>query len=101
MYSFLLSPFSGCDVKVFQSCKSHLLEMASPDALIRLRSTPLVDEQTALCEIYMKKQHHSSIEAFIKFHISSTKSNNDVLMQVCHSIAAIKLSSLATILHFV
>ena len=72
--------------------------MASPDALIRLRSTPLVDEQTALCEIYMKKQHHSSIEAFIKFQISSTKSNKDVLMQVyVIQLQLVKKSSLANI----
>ena len=65
-------------LQVLNLCKSLLLEMASPDALIRLINTPLVEEQTMLCQIYMKEQHHVSLEDFVQCHISTTKG---VLMQ--------------------
>lgn len=56
--------------------------MASPDALIRLGSTPLVDEQTEICQIYMEKQHHASLEAFIQSEICSAECTKGMLMQV-------------------
>lgn len=56
--------------------------MASPDALIRLGSTPLVEEQTAICQIYMEKQHHSSLEAFIQSQICLPECTKGMLMQV-------------------
>ena len=64
--------------------------MASPDALIRLGGTPLVDEQSTLCKIYMEEQHHSSLEDFVQYHINLCATDHKfinhtkgVLMQVC------------------
>ena len=61
-----------------------MLEMASPDALIRLGGTPLMDEQTVLCRTYMEEQHHSSLEDFVRCQISLPKCTKGVLMQVSH-----------------
>ena len=58
--------------------------MASPDALIRLGDTPLMDEQTALCKTYMEEQHHSSLEDFVRCQISLPNCTKSVLMQVCY-----------------
>ena len=56
--------------------------MASPDALIRLINTPLVEEHTKLCKIYMERQHHMSLEDFVQYHISKTTfTKQGVLMQ--------------------
>ena len=60
--------------------------MASPDALICLKETPLVEEQTTLCQIYMKEQHHVSLKDFVQYHIQTTKyTNRGVLMQASYS----------------
>ena len=62
--------------------------MVSPDALIRLGGTPLVDEQGTLCKIYMEKQHHSSLKDFVQYHINACETDHKhtkgVLMQVCN-----------------
>ena len=56
--------------------------MASPDALIRLINTPLEEELSTLCEIYMEEKHHESLEDFVKHRIHKTKcSKQGVLMQ--------------------
>ena len=84
-----------CVSKVFKLCKSLLLEMASPDALIRLTSTQLLDEQRALCEIYMEEQHHSSLEAFVQSQIALPKCARGILMQVlCYVTSNDNLPSL-------
>ena len=56
--------------------------MVSPDALIRLEGTPLMDEQTALCKTYKEKQHHSSLEEFVRYQIFLPNCMKGVLMQV-------------------
>ena len=59
--------------------------MASPDAMVRLKETPLVEEKSALCQIYTMKQHHMSLEDFL-IHSTNTHtkhhSTKGVLMQV-------------------
>ena len=63
-------------------CKFLLLEIAPPDSLIRLSSTPLVDEQSDLCRMYQEEQHHSSLKAFLEYHIHLPGGTKGWLMQV-------------------
>lgn len=51
--------------------KRILLQMASPDALIRLKNTSLERQQKRLHRIYFSEQHHGSIVHFLKHHIES------------------------------
>ena len=49
--------------------KAILLQMASPDALIRLYCTALVKDQKNLSQIYFSEQHHGSIVQFLSYHL--------------------------------
>ena len=51
--------------------KRILLQMASPDALIRLKSNSLERQHKRLHHIYFSEQHHGSIVQFLKYHIES------------------------------
>ena len=51
--------------------KRILLQMASPDALIRLKSNCLERQHKRLHHIYFSEQHHGSIVQFLKYHIES------------------------------
>ena len=57
-------------LQVLNQCKHLLLQIATPDALVRLRQTPLVQEQEELCEIFEKKQLHSSLAKFVEHQFS-------------------------------
>ncbi|XP_019860584.1 PREDICTED: E3 ubiquitin-protein ligase rnf213-alpha-like [Amphimedon queenslandica] len=59
-----------------------LLQMASPEALIRLKSTSLEDEQKHLSQIYYFEQHHGSIVEFLNYHLHKTHDLSGLLIQV-------------------
>ena len=53
---------------VMERSKSLLVQMASPDALIRLQRTRLTDERKNITTTYTE-QHHGSIRDFIYHHL--------------------------------
>ena len=61
------------------SCKI-LLQMASPDALIRLERTVLTEEAKKLSEIYFSDQCHGSIVQFLQHHLQTHTVNSDGLL---------------------
>ena len=63
---------------VFQRSKDLLLQMASPDALIRLKCTTLADQQKQLSQTYFSKQGHESIVEFLSHHLLDSHSLNRV-----------------------
>ena len=73
---------------VLIQCKMILLQMASPDALIRLCCTALANEQKRLSHIYFSEQHHHSVAHFIKYYLkkgsSHTAGHNGLFIQVSH-----------------
>ena len=68
--------------KVFECSKNILLEMASPDALIRLKNTSLADEQKQLNDIYFIKQNHGSVVQFLSSQFSNDHREDGLLIQV-------------------
>ena len=66
--------------KVLECSKNILLEMASPDALIRLKNTSLGDEQKKLCHTYFITQNHGSVVQFLQKHIDSPAQSIDGLL---------------------
>ena len=69
--------------------KRILLQMASPDALIRLHRTALADDQRTLSHIYFSEQHHGSIVQFLVHHLhncSHIEDNCGLLIQVSYNI---------------
>lgn len=66
---------------VLARSKKILLQMASPDALIRLQNSPLDDRRERLSQIYYIEQHHGSIVDFLCHHLHSNHSNG-LLIQV-------------------
>lgn len=62
--------------------KRLLLQTATPDAIIRFKSTKLKDEADELFETYFDEQHHSSAEDFLQFYLDSPESQQGLLMQV-------------------
>ena len=68
---------------VFECSKKLLLKMASPEALIRLKHTSLVDEQKKLSHIYFVEQHHGSIVEFLNHYFHrNTHGSSGLLIQV-------------------
>lgn len=60
-----------------------LLQIASDDALIRLKRTPLADQQKEFMQVYFSEQHHDSIINFVCHHIKDDDGTSDgLLMQV-------------------
>ena len=67
---------------VLQSSCNLLLQMATPDALIRLQHTALADQQKMLCWVYCSEQYHESLTQFLQHHINSASEGNGLLIQV-------------------
>lgn len=74
-----------------RSC-SMLLQMASPDALIRLKYTPLKNEQQKLCEIYFEEQKHDSLVDFMENQFEKAGDDN-----VSIQVSILKISTIAPI----
>ena len=70
-------------MQVLKRSQYLLLQMASPDALVRLEQSPLADQKEELLELYFKRQHHNSLEDFLAHHLqrNGTRGEN-LLMQV-------------------
>ena len=68
--------------RVLECSKNILLEMASPDALIRLQNTSLADEQKRLSHTYFTEQSHGSIVQFLVNQFSNNDSESGLLIQV-------------------
>ena len=74
---------------VFDQSKKILLQMASPDALIRLCRTALADDYEELRQIYFSEQHHGSIVQFLVHHLhngSHMSGQCGLLIQVSYNI---------------
>ncbi len=69
---------------IFERSCEILLQMASPDALVRLQKSRLADTQQELSKIYFFEQHHDSLLQFLEYHLQITdaKEGNGLLMQV-------------------
>ena len=55
--------------EVLQRSQSLLVQMASPDALIRLKRTPLTDQQQQQISKDYSSQCHASIAEFLSHHL--------------------------------
>ena len=69
--------------------KRILIQMASPDALIRLHCTALADDQRSLSQIYFSEQHHGSIVQFLVHHLRNSSHMSGqcaLLIQVSYNI---------------
>lgn len=62
--------------------KYLLLQTASPDAVVRLEKTVLVDEKMEVKRIYFQQQHHESLEDFLNHHVHGSHGQDGLLMQV-------------------
>ena len=74
---------------VLTQSKKILLQMASPDALIRLHCTSLADDYEELRQIYFSEQHHGSIVQFLVHHLhngSHMSGQCGLLIQVRYNI---------------
>lgn len=69
-------------MQVLKLSKYLILQMASPDALIRLYKTDLAEERDDLNELYFESQHHQSIHDFLLYHTAGSVSGGGLLMQV-------------------
>lgn len=68
---------------VFECSKKIFLQMASPEALIRLKYTSLADEQQKLSHIYFFEQHHGSIVEFLNHYLHrNVHDSSGLLIQV-------------------
>ncbi len=59
-----------------------LLHTASPDALIRLKRTPLEDQADKLSQVYDCEQCHSSLKEFLSYQLTDDTEEGGKLMQV-------------------
>ena len=71
---------------VLQRSQYLLLQMASPDALVRLKDTALASSAGQLSKVYFSEQHHGSIRDFLSHHLKSVSNVDEgTLIQVCNS----------------
>ena len=62
-----------------------LLQIASDDALIRLKKTTLAEQQEEFLELYFSQQCHNSVIDLVRHYITSVeRSREGLLMQVCN-----------------
>ena len=60
-----------------------LLQMASDDAIVRLKNTTLADQQEELMQLYLSERHHNSIINFVQYHMQNdVESQEGLLLQV-------------------
>ena len=76
--------------EILQHCKKLLLQMATPDSIIRLKCTGLADQQKEISRIY-SEQCHGSIGEFLCHHMREFSDHNSrgLLLQVsffCHNL---------------
>ena len=70
---------------VLQRSQYLLLQMATPDALVRLQHTALASNAKELTLTYFTKQHHGSISDFLRHYLKDvSNSEYGSLFQVCH-----------------
>ena len=70
---------------VFDRSCEILLQIAYPDALVRLQKSQLADsQQQELFRVYFFQQHHDSLLQFLEYHLQNTdaEGGNGLLMQV-------------------
>ena len=67
---------------VFKCSCNLLLQMASPDALIRLPKSGLENLQKDLSETYFSDQFHGSLVQFLRFNFDCEETSDGLLMQV-------------------
>ena len=71
-----------------------LLQMASPDALVRLKDTTLASTAGQLSKVYFTEQHHGSIRKFLSHHLKNvTNVDEGSLIQVCDNHVFVSLYS--------
>ena len=79
--------------QVLRLSRYLLLQIASDDALIRLKRTSLADHQKEFMQVYFSEQHHDSIISFVCHHLKDDGSTSDgLLMQVCTELLGIPYS---------
>lgn len=61
--------FTGNGIQVLKLSQYYLLQTASPDAMVRLQKTSLANKSKVLQQIYFERQHHSSLENFLAYHL--------------------------------
>ena len=84
-YNNIIATCNHLITQVLRLSQHLLLQIASDDALIRLKRTALADQWEELTQIYYLQQHHSSITDFLQHHIqecSDLGSQDGLLMQV-------------------
>ena len=70
---------------ILQRSQYLLLQMATPDALVRLQHTALASSAEELTLMYFTKQHHGSISDFLRHYLKdASNSEYGSLFQVCH-----------------
>ena len=79
-------------LQVLRLSQYLLLQIASDDALIRLKRTSLADQQKEFMQLYFSEQHHDSIVDFVYHHIKDDNDGNSdgLLMQVCTTTVIIR-----------
>lgn len=65
------------DEEVFALAKGLLLDCATPDAMVRLKSSDLATQEVLkLQRIYFQQQHHRSLHHFLQDHLNSSQSSS-------------------------
>ena len=71
-------------MQVLKRSQYLLLQTASPDALVRLKHSPLADQRKELLRVYFQ-QHHGSLEDFLAHHLQMNGTQGESLLMQVHS----------------
>lgn len=67
--------------------KHLLLQIATPEAILRLKHSDLADIKGEVEQVYFQQQCHRSVEAFFNRYMNKSYCNTGALMQVTINIA--------------
>lgn len=62
--------------------KHLLLQVATPEAVVRLQNSALVADKEEVESIYFYQQNHHSIVAFLSHYVNESEWDSGALMQV-------------------
>lgn len=77
------TPHKYTHMQVLKRSQYLLLQTASPDALVRLKHSPLADQREELLRVYFQ-QHHGSLEDFLAHHLQMNGTQGESLLMQVH-----------------
>ena len=69
-------------LQIIEESKRKLLNVATPEAVTRVRKTPLNVDADMLWNVYFREQDHDSLQSLLQSVLSGRKTGMNICLQV-------------------